>query len=160
MMLACAASFAAALVASESVRSIWTGRKTDPSRNSVTRSEDAASDDRSPAQAMTDSAPDAPGSPDSPSWIPAGKLTLAVDAVAGEEAQRVEVPLYQTADNKSPAWAWSSASSASFLQALKEAGHDVTLQRQLWPLELEDGRQVVVPVEQVVVAPLTAASFQ
>jgi hypothetical protein len=96
----------------------------------------------------------------SSAWLPAGDLTLAVDAADGGSEQRIQVPLYRSASGDTPpVWSLPAAASA-LVESLESAGHRVTLQRQLWPLKLDDGRQVVVPIDQVVVAPPSAASFQ
>lgn len=43
----------------------------------------------------------------------------------------------------------SSALPDELLQSLRETGYAVQTQRQWWPLDMGDGRRVVVPIEQV-----------
>jgi hypothetical protein len=81
------------------------------------------------------------------------QLNIA-DALAGEP-EAVEVPCLDAshADLSQINQAWlakqDSAVSAQMLQALEETGHAVTTEMQLWPIEMTDGRRIVLPVEQV-----------
>ena len=51
--------------------------------------------------------------------------------------------------------AWSSLVAVyqsvlhDVVQALEKAGHVVKREQSLWPIELQDGRRLVVPVEQI-----------
>jgi hypothetical protein len=84
-----------------------------------------------------------------------------VNSGRSEVQQRVEVPLYYVADGEIPAeWTQSPAAPRELLQALENAGHRVTRRQHLWPLTLNDGRAVLLPVEQITVAPATAEAFQ
>jgi hypothetical protein len=164
MALACAASFAAAFALAAILKGIWM-KPTMASREIVGALHNSAPAN-SPAENASASDP-APrvvrnGARDhSPAWEAAGNLTLAVNAGEGGGEQRVEVPLYYVADGEIPdAWSTSSSAPPALLEALEHAGHRVTRRRQLWPLTLDDGRKVIIPVEQLVVAPATADSFQ
>lgn len=53
-----------------------------------------------------------------------------------------------------------SAMPAEVQRALERMGHRVEQRRQLVPYRLEDGRQVVVPVDQVEVQPVGNGSYQ
>jgi hypothetical protein len=45
-------------------------------------------------------------------------------------------------------------------QALRQAGHDVELSRQLIPFQLKDGRRLLVPVDQVDVRQAVYPTYQ
>jgi hypothetical protein len=164
MALACAASFAAAFILAAVIKGVWM-QPTTASREIVNASYDSAPVDAPMEKA---SAPDpAPtvvrdgAHEQPPAWEAAGNLTLAVNADQGSGEQRIEVPLYYVADGEMPAaWASDSAAPPALLEALENAGLRVTRRRQLWPLTLDDGRKVIIPVEQLVVAPASADSFQ
>jgi hypothetical protein len=47
-----------------------------------------------------------------------------------------------------------SALPASLLEALERSGHRVLQRRELVPLNMQDGRRLVVPVDQVEVQPV------
>jgi hypothetical protein len=77
-----------------------------------------------------------------------GSLTLD-----GATQGSVEVPVFQGADFERWVRDQPSAISAQMRRALEQRGHRVEVERQFVPLQLEDGRQVIVPVEQVEVRP-------
>jgi len=77
-------------------------------------------------------------------------MKLNVHDPSSSKPQQIEVPVREMA-RIDPNWAASdeSAISADVIKALEQSGHVVTRERRLWPIELEDGRRVIVPVEQV-----------
>ncbi len=99
---------------------------------------------------------DGPAGPSSgqaaPDWQTL-QLSIA-DSLAGE-SEAVEVPCLEVshADLAQIDQVWlakqDSAVSAQMLQTLQETGHTVTTQMQWWPIEMADGRHVILPVEQV-----------
>lgn len=81
------------------------------------------------------------------------------DAVPGE-SDTVEVPCLDVsrmdaaelqAGQLDPEWLARQASAlpAAWLQTLRETGYTVQTRQELWPVDMADGRHVVVPVEQV-----------
>jgi hypothetical protein len=163
MTLACVASFAAAFVLAAVLKSFWSERVGTPLE--VVRIRDnGASSEATPSHAasvQTSNLAQGAGDVASPPWEAAGNLTLAVHSGDEGNEQRVEIPLYYVADRDiADAWTISSAAPPALLEALENAGHRVTRRQQFWPLKLDDGRGVIVPIEQLVVAPATTDSYQ
>jgi hypothetical protein len=103
-------------------------------------STDAAKRDQFPAAALAGS-PAADGSP----WR---MVTLSVPGGEPGQRQAIRVPAMErnTIDG-----AWLNGLPGlppDVLQALKRTGHQVQQSRQLMPVQLEDGRRLVVPVDQ------------
>jgi hypothetical protein len=75
------------------------------------------------------------------------RLNLAGDS---NRVGQIELPAV-AADRIDPAWlgAQRSAIPDELRRAIEQAGHRVQRRAELWPIELEDGRRLVVPVEQV-----------
>jgi hypothetical protein len=84
--------------------------------------------------------------PDAPRY---GKVMLAVLGADGQE-RLVEVPIL-TADRYDPQLlsGQPAALSHDLVRQLQRAGHEVNQYRELVPVSLEDGRQLVLPVDQV-----------
>jgi hypothetical protein len=76
------------------------------------------------------------------------RLTLAGQSPADD--QNVEIPLMRAA-GIDPEWLerQESAIPGEVLDAWHKAGHVVTRHEELWPIDLGDGRQMLLPVEQV-----------
>ena len=76
------------------------------------------------------------------------------DALAGE-SQAVDVPCLDVSNADpaqiDPAWTakQQSAVTEQLMETLRETGHVVTTEMQWWPVEMADGRRVILPVEQV-----------
>ncbi len=83
---------------------------------------------------------------DAESASPSETITLALDG----SDDKIQLPVV-TAAGGAEGWLASneSALSADLLRQLQQAGFEVTRQQRLWPVELSDGRKVVVPVEEV-----------
>ena len=73
-------------------------------------------------------------------------LTLA----AGDEADPFELQVVNASEDDQDFMADQvSAIPADFLLELKQAGLEVTSEKRLWPIDLSDGRRLIVPVEQI-----------
>lgn len=71
------------------------------------------------------------------------------------------VPAIQR-DQFDPDWVRSlpGALPPDVLQALQQSGHEVSQVRDVYPIRLRDGRELIVPVDQVEVRPVSARGFQ
>ncbi|HWB00858.1 MAG TPA: hypothetical protein VG713_20340 [Pirellulales bacterium] len=91
---------------------------------------------------------------------PVQGVTLVVDGPNGRNSQ-VQVPV---TENASPAPNWWLAGDqglpSDIRRALERAGHQIRQQRELLPVQLDDGRRAVVPVDRVEIHPVGARSFQ
>lgn len=73
----------------------------------------------------------------------------------------IQLPVYDSA-TAGPATLAKSSSTIprEALRALRNTGHEVKRQNHLWPIELADGRQIVVPVEQLDIQYVGHQAFQ
>lgn len=89
-------------------------------------------------------------------WVP-----LGVGAGPDGARETVQLPARegQTLDEQ---WLRSlpPAMPESVEQALRRAGHEVHQSRQLVPVQLEDGRQLVVPMDEIDVRPVGRRGYQ
>ncbi len=87
--------------------------------------------------------------PDSADQSPWETLTLA-PADAKDDSQQIEIPVVKEGTNDEQ-WAAieQSASPAQLLRELEKAGLQVIRQQRLWPVDLADGRRLIVPIEEV-----------
>lgn len=98
-------------------------------------------------------------SADRPEQGPRGKVRLVVGGSAGA-ADEIQLPVVE---GQSLGDDWLHGQPAMPLdvqQALERLGHRVRQQRQLVPFPLEDGRRVMVPVDQIDVQPVADRAFQ
>jgi hypothetical protein len=90
---------------------------------------------------------------------PLGKVQLVVNRTGSEEPQMMDVPFYdpQTAtqllENSRPAL------PDDLLQSLAAEGHRIDRQPSLVPIQLDDGRQMMVPVEGYRIVPVNRPSY-
>jgi hypothetical protein len=84
-----------------------------------------------------------------------GTLRLTFAGATPDDDQNIELPLV-FATHIDPQWfdaQWpdgqESAVPVEVLDAWRKAGHVVTQRQQLWPIHLDDGRQMLLPVEEV-----------
>jgi hypothetical protein len=91
-------------------------------------------------------------------WEP---VTLVMDGGPNGRTQEIELPVVEAAsaddlerDLRQP------AVSAALRDALERMGHRVEEHRQFIPLELRDGRQMVVPVDDIEFVPVSARAYQ
>jgi hypothetical protein len=62
----------------------------------------------------------------------------------------VELPVYEASQGAQRMLAADETSvPPELIRALRRRGHEVKQQRRLWPVDLGDGRQIIVPVDQV-----------
>jgi surface antigen len=54
----------------------------------------------------------------------------------------------------------TSAVPADVLQQLQQRGHSIQRETELWPVQLKDGRRLIVPIEQVQVHYVSHESYQ
>jgi hypothetical protein len=105
-----------------------------------------------------------PGSADAPTTLvshnqPLGKVQLAVNRGAGEEPTMVDVPVYDEASASQLLINSRPALPEDLVQALEAEGHQVDLQRQFLPVPLDDGRQMMLPVEGYRIVPVSRPSY-
>jgi hypothetical protein len=88
-------------------------------------------------------------------------MQLVVDGGPNEADEVVEVPLVG-ADrlNEALFGQWSQSVPRVVLQMLERSGHQVVRERQLVPVQLRDGRRVVVPMDQVEIRPVGVRGYQ
>jgi hypothetical protein len=88
--------------------------------------------------------------------VPLGAMTLVVDGPDGADGQRIDVPVYPLTPSTSELLVESqSAVPPALFEALRLSGREVRTQHFWAPVTLEDGRQIVIPVEQVEIVPAT-----
>ena len=78
--------------------------------------------------------------------------TVALPVADGSGGITESVPLpARVADHLDPQWleSFPPAMPRDVISALRESGHEVQQQRQFVPVPLQDGRRLVVPVDQV-----------
>jgi hypothetical protein len=105
-----------------------------------------------------------PGPVNSPGAVsPEIWQTVAVPVADGSGGRTASVTLpARVADHLDPSWLESlpSAVPEDVIIALRESGREVRQQRQLIPLPLQDGRRLVVPVDQVEVRYVGNSAYQ
>jgi hypothetical protein len=90
---------------------------------------------------------------------PLGKVQLAVNRTDNEEPEIVDVQVYdpqvatEMLSNSRPALA------DDLVEALEADGHRVNRRRQLVPVQLDDGRQMIVPIEGYRIVPVSRPSY-
>ena len=77
-----------------------------------------------------------------------GSITLALSE--GDETDEIELPV-AVADEDADEWLDGLETSVpvELIERLRAAGYDVVRRQRLYPVELSDGRRLVVPVEHV-----------
>jgi hypothetical protein len=91
---------------------------------------------------------------------PIGNVKLVMDGPGGESAEAAEVPVYEVGQyleqflsERQP------AVSPELVQLLRQSGHEVERQQQLMPAQLEDGRQIIVPIERYQITPVSRRAY-
>jgi hypothetical protein len=88
-------------------------------------------------------------------------LRLVVDGTVGERQKMVNVPLVDAQGmNEALFGAASQSLPADFVRLLEQSGHQVVRERRLVPVDLHDGRRVVVPMDQVEIRPVSNQGYQ
>jgi hypothetical protein len=93
---------------------------------------------------------------------PAGAdmVTFLIRGGDGPSTRAVQVPLI-SATGLSEGWRPPHASAIPdpILQRLRQAGHQIKWQRRYAPLQLSDGRQIVFPVDDVEITPVSCRTY-
>jgi hypothetical protein len=86
--------------------------------------------------------------PEDPDLDDLGSITLALSG--GDQTDEIELPV-AAADEDANDWLDDLETSVpvELIERLRAAGYDVVRRQRLYPVELSDGRRLVVPVEQV-----------
>lgn len=90
---------------------------------------------------------------------PLGNVQLAVNRTGSAEPQFVNVPVYDPEAATEMLRVSRPALPDDLVEALEADGHRVNRQRQLVPVQLEDGRQMIVPVEGYRIVPVNRPSY-
>lgn len=87
---------------------------------------------------------------------PVANVQLVVDGPEGESTQVGELPLYEMAGSIEDWLAGAApALSPAVVESLEERGHQIERHVQYVPVQLEDGRQGIVPVENYQITPIS-----
>jgi hypothetical protein len=77
--------------------------------------------------------------------VPRGMMT-----VHAADGSPVELPVYEASQQTGQLLAeGGSAVPPEVVRALRRRGHEVKQQRRYWPIDLGDGQQIIVPVDQL-----------
>lgn len=83
-------------------------------------------------------------------------LQLVVERGPNGEPQVIEVPLVGIQNlNEALLGQWSQSLSPEMVRMLEQSGNQIVRRRQLVPVDLRDGRRVVVPMDQVEIVPVS-----
>lgn len=85
---------------------------------------------------------------------PVGNLRLITDGANGESIDAGEVPVYETGANLQDTLAGQQAVGPDLIELLKRHGFDVQHEQRYVPAPLEDGRQIIVPVDGYQIVPV------
>jgi hypothetical protein len=87
---------------------------------------------------------------------PVGSLHLVMDGPDGATGQTIELPVYPL-DANSSQWLVDNRSSfpAQMFDELERTGQEVRRSKFWAPVNLQDGRQLVIPVEQIEITPIS-----
>lgn len=104
--------------------------------------------------------PSSPGDVHHQALRPIGNLRLVMDGASDETTQAGKVPVYeidqgieQYLQNDAPAL------TPELVQMLEQRGHAVQRQQQYIPVQLDDGRQIIVPVEGYQITPVGRRTY-
>jgi hypothetical protein len=77
-------------------------------------------------------------------------FTLTLTPLGGDNREAIELPVIESgAAGEFAAAANRSALSRALVQRFEQDGFEVNRQQQMWPVDLPDGRRVLVPIEEV-----------
>ena len=93
--------------------------------------------------------------------VPLGNVTFFVSGPDGAQDEQVQVPIYDS-EQWDPAWLTDRQSTVSdeLVEEWRRLGHQVRRHRRWVPLQLEDGRRLVMPVEEVEIVPVSGRTYQ
>ncbi|WP_425613804.1 hypothetical protein NA78x_003648 [Anatilimnocola sp. NA78] len=114
-----------------------------------------------PEQVVQAPAPaaESPPAPTSVTYRPVSSVNLAVNREGQENAQVLQVPVF---DPKAASDLLSNSRPAlpdDLLISLTAEGHQVDRQRKLVPVQLDDGRQMMLPVEGYRIVPVSRPTY-
>jgi hypothetical protein len=91
---------------------------------------------------------------------PVGSARLVVTGPGGAQSEAGELPIYELKgdlsgwlQSREPAW------PAELISELERRGHRVERQQEYVPVDLEDGRQAIIPVEGVKITPVSRRAY-
>jgi hypothetical protein len=88
--------------------------------------------------------------------IPEDYVTLLVDGVADGESNQMQLPVRAWGDVAANSFAQQPmAIPDSLIEEIEQAGHTVRQRRQLVPVDLQDGRRMIVPMDEVQIVPVS-----
>jgi hypothetical protein len=88
-------------------------------------------------------------------------LRLVLDGGPHQQKDVVEVPLVDAAKlNEALFGQMQQQLPLDIVKLLEQAGHQIVRERRLVPVDLRDGRRVVVPMDQVEIRPVGNRGFQ
>jgi len=89
-----------------------------------------------------------------------GNIRLVVDSQQGTQPQQIDLPVYDL-NEVGAQWLTQDrpALSAEVIESLKRRGRRVERHIEFLPLPLDDEHQVVVPVEQIQITPVSRRSY-
>lgn len=94
-----------------------------------------------------------------PEQGPTGKVRLVVGGPAGT-ADEIQLPVVEAPSLGDDWLRGQPAMPPDVQQALERLGHRVRQERRLVPFSLDDGRRVMVPVDQIDVQPVAERAYQ
>ncbi|MBI2823085.1 MAG: hypothetical protein HYX69_00175 [Planctomycetia bacterium] len=88
-------------------------------------------------------------------------VTLVMDDGSGGQKRRFDLPIVETG-SADAAWVDRDAAIVppELADAFSRLGHRVHQQRKFVPVDLEDGRQLVVPVDEIEFTPVSTQAYQ
>lgn len=91
---------------------------------------------------------------------PLGNMKLVVNRGAGLNPAEIDLPVYDANSPQASTIASSPpAIPDSLIRAMELRGHHIQRQEDYLPVQLEDGRQVVFPVEEYRITPVSRKSY-
>ena len=155
MALAMAASFLLIFGLGHAMRDVWRPAGGDlansPGAGATDGNSQAVGQDSPPADEPTASQPK---EAEPTRW---GTVRFVLDGA--DEPQEVQLPVVQGPDAEQ----WLrllAAEEAAWLREMEARGHRVRTERHLLPVQLQDGRRVVVPVDDVEITPAARRTYQ
>jgi hypothetical protein len=84
-----------------------------------------------------------------------GDLTLVMDGPAGETTRAGQVPVYEVGQNLEEFLSADRPGlGPELIELLRQQGYEVEHEEQLFPAALDDGRQMIVPVDGYKITPV------
>jgi hypothetical protein len=150
-LLAVALSFLFAFTLGAVAPRIFGGRQQEP----------ALTGNNVPAQAnVAGQWPAAGGETRHQAFRPVGNVRLVMDGASGESSQSGDVPVYDVGQDLDQFLSQNRPALApELIELLQQRGHEVVRQEQYVPAQLEDGRQVIVPVERYLITPVSQRAY-